>query len=97
MKGLYAPYGLDAPLYVPAAIDFFAGELDLTGATYAQPGRVWELPGAFDLNNGASWPDQALFQHHTTTYAALLGLPAIDTPREAGSRRKRRATRTTNA
>jgi hypothetical protein len=90
MKTLYSAYGLDAPLYVRATIDAAEEVLRLARATYAQPSLALPLTGAFDLNNATSWPDQALFQHHTTTYAALLGLPAVDTPREAGSRRKRR-------
>jgi len=91
MKSVYKTSGLPVPLYVELAIDGFAEVLRLAGATYAQPAQALRLPGKFDKTYGTSWADQALFQHHTTTYAALLGLPALDTPREAGSRRKRGA------
>ena len=62
------------PLPIDTAADLALDGLFLSaaasGTTYAQPQAGFVMAGDFQAD--LSWPDQALYQHHASTYQAMV-------------------------
>lgn len=73
MKTIYDPDGAKPPEVVDLAIDAYEELMKLLGDSYTQPPtNDHKLAGRF-ATTAPSWLEQALKQHHTTTYMKLLG------------------------
>jgi hypothetical protein len=79
IKTAYEPCGISVPDLVWLGVEGFKALLAATGATYAQPAtNLVPLTGSCQPTAKADdWYEEALIQHKTTTYMALLGGASI--------------------
>jgi triacylglycerol lipase len=93
---IYADVGPDIlpPAVITSAVAGYDGWLDWCGVTYADIPDSVSLPGGWLPPDGSDplgpWADEAMQQHHTTTYMSLLGGTSV-TEGEAAMMRGRLA------
>ena len=72
VRDIYEPYGL---LWEPEDGEVIEAVFDGTlGRGYAHPTGSQALYGTFDDSDGKSWFEQAIHQHHPSTYQALVDI-----------------------
>jgi hypothetical protein len=83
IEQIYAPYDLHWDFAEKDLIAYLFGEAAKAGIGYAHPQPGLVLPGAF--NDGFPsrdiWAEQALYQHHPSTYQALVSAFYPNDPR----------------
>lgn len=70
IKSIYAGQGLEIDPAADLALDGLFLAAMASGITYEQPQAGVSMVGTFQA--GSSWPDEAVYQHHATTYEAMV-------------------------
>lgn len=72
ISGIYSPYGLSCPGDIEVLVDGYAEILRIAGVSYSQQ-TACNAPLQGDFAPNLSWLDEMGQQHHSTTYASLIG------------------------
>lgn len=83
---LYTPCNIAVPDLVYVGAIGFNDALWLAGASYTQPATN-QVPLTGSCSGGTDWYDEALHQHHATTYMTLLGGTSVIPPPPARASR----------